>query len=136
LCVRAAAPIAGDTVACVVARQKRPAAALTYRLQQSPSDRKHSAARSVKSCGAAFLALAFFVVLSRVRSLVRPQQIEASGIDIMLVLDVSGSMLTKDFTIGAGSDTRRCDSRSHAKIHRSSSNDRIGIIAFAGRHIS
>jgi hypothetical protein len=45
-------------------------------------------------------------------ALARPQlgksltQIEASGIDIMLVLDVSGSMLTKDFTIGGQEATR------------------------------
>jgi len=37
-------------------------------------------------------------------------QIEASGIDVMLVLDVSGSMLTKDFTIGGQEPRRRCSS--------------------------
>ena len=45
-------------------------------------------------------------------ALARPQlansfsQIETSGIDIMVVLDVSGSMLTKDFTVGGDSATR------------------------------
>ena len=33
-------------------------------------------------------------------------EVEASGIDIMVVLDVSGSMLTKDFTVGGDSATR------------------------------
>ena len=48
-----------------------------------------------------YLTLALFII-----ALARPQlgktltQVEASGIDIMLALDVSGSMLTKDFTIG------------------------------------
>src|SRR4051794_25621773 len=47
------------------------------------------------------LALASFIV-----ALARPQQgrtishVEASGIDILLALDVSGSMRAEDFTIG------------------------------------
>ena len=59
-------------------------------------------------------------------------QVEASGIDIMLVLDVSQSMLTKDFRLGGPGDPRRSHSRSHPAVHRSAANDRIGIIAFAG----
>ena len=81
------------------------------------------------------LALTFFVV-----ALARPQlgksltQIEASGIDIMLVLDVSGSMLTKDFTIG-GQEATRVDAIREVtqKFIEARPNDRIGIIAFAGR---
>jgi len=79
--------------------------------------------------------MAFFVV-----ALARPQlgksltQIEASGIDIMLVLDVSGSMLTKDFTIG-GEQATRVDAIREVtrKFIEGRPNDRIGIIAFAGR---
>src|SRR5438128_7927356 len=80
-----------------------PAAALTYPSTASlRAIGKQSAARAGKILRTLLLAsLAIFVV-----GLARPQlgksltQIEASGIDIMLVLDVSGSMLTKDFTIG------------------------------------
>ena len=80
-------------------------------------------------------ALGCFIV-----ALARPQlgksltQVEASGIDIMLVLDVSGSMLTKDFTIGGESATRVDAIREVTrKFIEGRPNDRIGIIAFAGK---
>jgi Ca-activated chloride channel family protein len=61
-------------------------------------------------------------------------QIEASGIDVMLVLDVSGSMLIKDFTIG-GEEATRLDAIREVtrKFIEGRPNDRIGIIAFGGR---
>src|SRR6266404_4135321 len=82
-----------------------------------------------------FATLAVFIV-----GLARPQlgksltQVEASGIDIMLVLDVSGSMLTKDFTIG-GTEATRLDAIREVtrKFIAGRPNDRIGIIAFGGR---
>jgi Ca-activated chloride channel family protein len=80
-------------------------------------------------------SLAFFIV-----GLARPQlgksltEVEASGIDIMLVLDVSGSMLTKDFTIGDDRATRVDAIREVTrKFIEGRPNDRIGIIAFAGK---
>src|SRR5439155_21952125 len=97
---------------------------------------KHSASRAGKILRSLLLAtLAVFVL-----ALARPQlgksltQIEASGIDIMLVLDVSGSMLTKDFTIG-GEQATRVDAIREVtrKFIEARPNDRIGIIAFAGR---
>ena len=97
---------------------------------------KRSAARAGKILRTLLLAsLAVFVV-----ALSRPQlgksltQVEASGIDIMLVLDVSGSMLTKDFTIG-GEQATRVDAIREVtrKFIEARPNDRIGIIAFAGR---
>ena len=52
----------------------------------------------------------------------------------MLVLDVSGSMLTKDFTIGGDRATRIDAIREVTrKFIEGRPNDRIGIIAFAGR---
>src|SRR6478609_7330064 len=114
-----------------------PAAALTYSSTASlQAIGKKSAARVGKILRALlFLALAFFVV-----ALARPQlgksltQIEASGSDIMLVLDVSGSMLTKDFTMG-GQEATRVDAIREVtrKFIEARPNDRIGIIAFAGR---
>ena len=78
-------------------------------------------------------ALAFFIL-----ALSRPQlgksltEVQASGIDIILVLDVSGSMLTKDFTIGGESATRVDAIREVTrKFIEGRPNDRIGIIAFA-----
>src|SRR3982074_3384515 len=91
-------------------RGKRgPAAALTFSSTSALHQiGKESAARVGKLLRALVLAtLAIFVI-----ALARPQlgksltQVEASGIDIMLVLDVSGSMLTKDFSIGGEEATR------------------------------
>jgi Ca-activated chloride channel family protein len=97
---------------------------------------KRSASRVGKILRTLMLAtLAIFVV-----ALARPQlgksltQVEASGIDIMLVLDVSGSMLTKDFTIGGELATRVDAIREVTrKFIEGRPNDRIGIVAFAGK---
>ncbi|HYR59175.1 MAG TPA: VWA domain-containing protein, partial [Chthoniobacteraceae bacterium] len=80
-------------------------------------------------------ALALFII-----ALARPQQgktishVEASGIDIMLALDVSRSMLAEDFTIG-GSRANRIDAVKQVtqKFIEGRPNDRIGILCFAGR---
>jgi Ca-activated chloride channel homolog len=94
---------------------------------------KRSASRAGKILRALLLAsLAVFLV-----ALARPQlgksltKVEASGIDIMLVLDVSNSMLTKDFTIG-GEEATRLDAVREVtrKFIEARPNDRIGIIAF------
>ena len=119
-------------------RGKRgPAAALTFSSTETlRAIGKQSAARAGKILRTLLLAtLAIFVV-----AIARPQlgksltQVEASGIDIMLVLDVSGSMLTKDFTIG-GEEATRVDAIREVtrKFIQSRPNDRIGIIAFGGR---
>jgi Ca-activated chloride channel family protein len=114
-----------------------PAAALTFSSTAAlRSLGKSSAARAGKFLRALLLiALALFAV-----AMARPQlgksltQVEASGIDIMLALDVSGSMLTKDFTIG-GEQATRIDAIREVtrKFIEARPNDRIGIIAFAGR---
>jgi Ca-activated chloride channel family protein len=116
-------------------RGKRgPAAALTFSSTASlRAIGKRSAARAGKILRTLLLAsIAIFIV-----ALARPQlgksltQIEASGIDIMLVLDVSNSMLTKDFTIGAEEATRLDAVREVTRrFIEARPNDRIGIIAF------
>jgi Ca-activated chloride channel family protein len=114
--------------------QRGPAAALTFSSTATlRAIGKHSAARAGKILQTLLLATLAILVIA----LARPQlgrtltQIEASGIDIMLVLDVSNSMLTKDFTIGGEEATRldavREDTR---KFIEARPNDRIGIIAF------
>ena len=119
-------------------RGKRgPAAALTFSSTATlRAIGKQSAARAGKILPTLLLAtLAIFVI-----ALARPQlgksltQVEASGIDIMLVLDVSGSMLIKDFTIG-GEEATRVDAIREVtrKFIEGRPNDRIGIIAFGGR---
>jgi Ca-activated chloride channel family protein len=114
-----------------------PAAALTFSSTTVlRSLGKTSAARAGKFLRALMLvSLGFFSI-----AMARPQlgksltQVEASGIDIMLALDVSGSMLTKDFTIGGESATRVDAIREVTrKFIEGRPNDRIGIIAFASR---
>ena len=82
-----------------------------------------------------FLSLAMFIVaLARPRLGKTLTQVEASGIDIMLVLDVSGSMLIKDFTVGGDQATRVDAVREVTRrFIENRPNDRIGLIAFAGR---
>ena len=97
---------------------------------------RRSASRAGKFLhGLLHIALAILII-----ALARPQlgksltQVEASGIDIMIALDVSGSMLTKDFTVGGESATRVDAIREVTrKFIEGRPNDRIGIIAFAGR---
>ncbi len=80
-------------------------------------------------------SLACFVV-----ALARPQlgktqeTIESSGVDIILELDVSGSMQAEDFTLGNDRASRIEVVKDVTKrFIEGRPNDRIGIIAFAGR---
>jgi len=85
--------------------------------------------------GLRLLALGMLIV-----ALARPQivhgtsEIEASGIDILLGLDVSGSMEALDFTIH-GKPASRIDVVKEvvSKFIEERPNDRIGLVAFAGR---
>jgi Ca-activated chloride channel homolog len=80
------------------------------------------------------LALALLIV-----ALARPRQgktishVTASGIDIMLALDTSSSMLAEDFTIG-GQRSNRLEvvKKVTQKFIDARTNDRIGIVCFAG----
>ncbi|HEY0369625.1 MAG TPA: VWA domain-containing protein, partial [Chthoniobacterales bacterium] len=97
---------------------------------------KASSSRAGKLLRALLLvSLACFVVaLARPRLGKSLTSVEASGIDIMIALDVSGSMMIKDFTIG-GEPATRVDTVKEVtrKFIEARPNDRIGIIAFAGR---
>lgn len=81
------------------------------------------------------LALGFIVI-----GMARPQlvhghtQVESSGIDIMLAVDISSSMEALDFEI-AGTPVRRVDvvKKVVARFVKERPNDRIGLIAFAAR---
>jgi Ca-activated chloride channel family protein len=94
---------------------------------------KQSAARAGRFLRALLFAiLAIFVIAAaQPRSGKTLTQVEASGIDIMLVLDVSGSMLAKDFTIGGERATRLDAVREVTrKFIEARPNDRIGMICF------
>jgi len=82
-----------------------------------------------------WLAMALLIV-----GLARPQQgqgertIKASGVDIVVALDLSGSMRAEDFVL----DNKRVNRLAVAKdvlqrFIRKRVNDRIGLVAFAGR---
>jgi len=85
-------------------------------------------------------ALRLLVVALLVVAMARPRltqagtEIEASGVDIILAVDVSTSMEALDFEIG-GQATSRLDvvKRVVAKFTDERPNDRIGLVAFAGR---
>ena len=73
-------------------------------------------------------------------SMARPQwgntttEIEASGIDILLAVDISGSMEARDFTLQGRAANRLDVVKSVvATFIRERPNDRIGLVAFAGR---
>jgi len=96
--------------------------------------------RKTRSKAGAFLALLSYLALAGlIIGLARPQlgrsltRIQASGVDIMLVLDVSRSMLAEDFNIGNQRANRlEAVKQVTEQFIRQRPNDRIGIIAFAG----
>jgi Ca-activated chloride channel family protein len=97
---------------------------------------KHSASRAGKFLRSLFLAsLAILIIAIAQPRLGRSlTQVEASGIDIILVLDVSNSMLAKDFSIGGEPATRLDAVREVTrKFIEARPNDRIGMICFGTR---
>ncbi|XOF34327.1 MAG: VWA domain-containing protein [Candidatus Electrothrix sp. YB6] len=73
-------------------------------------------------------------------AMARPQwgststEVEASGIDILLAVDVSGSMQAMDFTLkGRAVDRLTVVKAVVKKFIEDRPNDRIGLVAFAGR---
>jgi Ca-activated chloride channel family protein len=81
------------------------------------------------------LALALLIIaLARPRLGRGSTDVESSGIDIMLTVDVSGSMEAMDFTLN-GQPTNRLDVVKDviAKFTQQRANDKIGLVAFAGR---
>ena len=86
------------------------------------------------SSGLIYLALGLlFLALARPQLGKSLSHIEASGIDIMIVLDVSGSMMTEDYVVD-GHRTNRIDTIKEVtrRFIEGRPNDRIGIIAFGG----
>lgn len=76
----------------------------------------------------------FTVALARPRLGKTQDTIESSGVDIFLCLDVSGSMLAEDFQLGRERANRlEAVKDVTRRFIEGRPNDRIGIIAFAGR---
>lgn len=82
-----------------------------------------------------WLALAAFTVaLARPQFVQSETKIKASGIDIVVALDLSGSMESEDFTLGGKRANRLVVAKDVLrKFIDKRSGDRIGLVAFAGR---
>jgi Ca-activated chloride channel family protein len=107
----------------------------------SSTELLRSLGRVAESKAGNFLSGLFFLGLaSLIVALARPEggksttQVQASGIDIMILLDVSGSMLTEDYTMD-GQQTNRLAAVTSVtkKFIEGRPNDRIGLMAFASR---
>jgi Ca-activated chloride channel family protein len=90
--------------------------------------------------GAVLTSLLLLAEALLIVALARPQrgkelqQVQASGIDIILAIDVSRSMLAEDFTIGNERANRlEAVKQVTERFINARPNDRIGIVAFAGR---
>lgn len=81
------------------------------------------------------LVLALFIVgLARPQVGHRSTEVDASGIDILLAIDVSTSMDAMDFSIfGQRVDRLHVVKKVVAKFVEERPNDRIGLVGFAGR---
>ncbi len=90
--------------------------------------------------GSLLLLVRLAVLALLVLALARPQQgnttaeIKASGIDLLLVVDVSGSMESLDFTLGGKPASRLAVVKKVVdEFIDQRPSDRIGLLAFAGR---
>ncbi|MFV0436644.1 MAG: VWA domain-containing protein [Desulfopila sp.] len=100
-----------------------------------------SLARGKKTRPTALLAAVRLAVLALlILAAARPQQgnttsqIQASGIDILLAVDVSGSMEAMDFTLNEQAVNRLAVVKKVVdEFIRERPNDRIGLVAFGGR---
>ncbi len=90
--------------------------------------------------GSVVAALRFMALVLLILAVARPQlgntttEIEASGIDILLAVDVSGSMEALDFTLDGKAANRLDVVKSVMNTFiKERPNDRIGLLAFSGR---
>ncbi|HEY4104148.1 MAG TPA: VWA domain-containing protein [Polyangiaceae bacterium] len=82
-----------------------------------------------------WIAAALFVVaLARPNLEKRHAEVHSSGVDIMLAMDVSGSMQARDM-VGPHGRSSRLDAAKDvvARFVRDRESDRIGLVAFAGQ---
>lgn len=80
-------------------------------------------------------AIIFLVIaLMRPQKGIEETKIKSEGIDIILAIDVSGSMLAEDFMLGGERKNRLEVVKSVVRdFIKKRSNDRIGLVVFAGR---
>ncbi len=90
--------------------------------------------------GGILLKLRWLALALLIAGLARPQvgegelSVKASGIDIVVALDLSSSMMSEDFQLGGQQVNRLIVAKDVLrKFIEKRSNDRIGLVAFAGR---
>lgn len=95
---------------------------------------------SRSSVGRILLRMRWLSLLLLLIAMARPQlgegqaKVRASGIDIVVAIDLSGSMAAEDFELKGESVNRLVIAKDvFEKFVRKRTNDRIGLIAFAGR---
>ncbi len=106
----------------------------------STDDAINVGARSRSRVGGILLSLSLLALSLLITGLARPRlvkgstEVESSGIDIILTLDVSGSMEALDFTLN-GKQANRLEVVKDVvgKFAISRPDDRLGMVAFAGR---
>ncbi len=82
-------------------------------------------------------AIFIVVALSRPQAPLEESRVETEGIEIVLAVDVSGSMLAEDFSHKKKRVNRLAAVKDVVKdFVKGRSNDRIGLVAFAGRAYS
>ncbi len=124
-------------IAFWMARRGRPAA-----VAYSSADLVRAAGRTRRTRWGRFvLALRWLGAGLLVVALAQPEterhssQVQASGVDVMLAIDVSGSMQARDMARGAGAaPISRLDAAKEvvSRFVQDRTNDRIGLVAFAG----
>jgi len=113
----------------------------TAALEYSSGELVRSVARERPARAGRWLTMLRFGALAlAILALARPQfgrgttEIEASGIDMVLALDVSRSMEARDFRLGGQAVSRLDVAKSVvAKFIEGRPNDRIALVVFAGR---
>lgn len=101
---------------------------------------RHIGARHTSAMGGWTNMLRLLALTLIIFALARPQtgesrtEVEASGIDLVLAIDVSGSMRAMDFRIPGRGEVTRLEAVKNvvARFVRDRPSDRIGIVAFAG----
>jgi len=126
-------------IAFWLARKGRPGA-----VAYSSTDLVRSVARTRRTRWGRFLpalrwvgAGLLIVALARPNSERHSSQVQASGVDVMLAVDVSGSMQARDMASGGpagGALMSRIDAAKEvvSRFVQDRTNDRIGLVAFAG----
>ena len=98
------------------------------------------ASTPTSQAGSMLLALRWLALFVLIVALARPQLVEsetsikASGVDIVIAVDLSGSMESEDFVL-KGQRVNRLDIAKDTlqQFIKKRPNDRLGIVAFAGR---